>query len=260
MSGVAKAGLVLGGVLALTALAWMMFLPAFAVHELESLTGFDFRVVILTANPFTGRVVVRGLAANNPPAYPRPDFVELRALRAQVEVFPWLTSGRIVVDDLYLEIGRITLVRLRDGTTNAGAFMAAFSRRPGARPAAAAPPAPGKATPYLVERLHLLIEQLVVADYSGGKLDEKTYALGIDQAYSDVTGPRQLLVPDVVKSLHAFTLHHDVARLLPGELGEVLAATVGGAAQIGTEVKDAGKKTGDLLKGVLDKLEQTPKQ
>ena len=249
MNRTAKGGLFLGGVVALVAIAWMVFLPAVVEHELRVVTGFDFRVAVLSANPFTGRVVVRGVAAINPPAYPTPDFVDLRELRADMEMFSWITSGRIVVDDLDLDILKITLVRLHDGTTNAGAFMAAFKRRgPLATPAV-----PPKRTKYLVKRLHLRMEQLVVADYMGAKLDEKTYGLNIDQTYINVTGPRQLLVPQVISSLHAFGLRHDVARLLPGDFGSALAAAVGSAA-------DVGKRTGEYIKGLLDKLEQSPKQ
>jgi len=134
MNRTAKGGLFLGGVFALVAIAWMVFLPAVVEHELRVVTGFDFRVAVLSANPFTGRVVVRGVAAINPPAYPTPDFVDLRELRADMEMFSWITSGRIVVDDLDLDILKITLVRLHDGTTNAGAFMAAFKRRGPLRP------------------------------------------------------------------------------------------------------------------------------
>ena len=94
MSGIAKACLLLGGLFALAALAWMAFLPAIVEGELRAATGFDFRITVLAANPFTGRVVVRGLAARNPPAYLSPDFVVLRELRADVDVFSWVFTDR----------------------------------------------------------------------------------------------------------------------------------------------------------------------
>ena len=260
MSSAVKTCFFLGGVFALAALLWMVFLPTVVEHELRAVTGFDFRVAVLTANPFTGRVVVRGLAVNNPPGYPTPDFVQLRRLTAEVELFSWMFSGRIVVDDLDLDTGKIVLVRRRDGRTNAGDFMAAFTRSGSGPAAGPGPSAPPKPTRYLVRKLHLRIDQLVVADYSGAKLDERTYGLNIDQTYVDVTGPRQLLVPGFVRSLQAFGLRHDIGRLIPGDFGSALAAAVGGAAHIGEEVKGVGKKTGEYLKGLLDKLEQSPKQ
>jgi hypothetical protein len=255
-----KALIFIGGVLALAALACMVFLPSLLSYELRSVTGFAFRVRVLTVNPFTGRVVVRGLAANNPPGFPKPDFVELRELNAQVEVLSWMFPGRNVIDDLDLDIGRIVLVRRHDGKTNAGEFIAAFNRRAAGSAEPAPVPAPRKQAQYLIKNLRLRLDQLAVADYSGAKLDEKTYELRIDQSYSNVTGTRQLFVPDVIKTLHTFGLHHDIARLLPGEFGTALAAAVGGVAQVGGQVKEAVKKTGDNLKGLIDKLEQSPKQ
>lgn len=251
MSLIAKAGLLLGGIFALFALAWMLFLPVVAERELRAVTGFDFHVAVLSANPFTGRVVVRGLTARNPPGYPEPDFAEVRAVRADVRVFSWLFSDQIVIDELDVDISKVELVRQHDGKTNAGDFMAAVS-------GGGANSAPRATERFLVRRLHLNFDRLVVADYSGSKLDERTYNLHIDETFNDVSDTRQLLVPAVVQRLHSFGLHHDVARLLPGEFGKALAGAVGSAATVGAKVKDATVKTGSLIEGVLDKLEQKP--
>ena len=254
MSRPVKIGIFLAGVFALVAVAWVVFLPAVVEHELRSITGFEFRVEVLSANPFTGRVVVRGLAATNPSDYPKPDFVALRQLHAEVRVFSWLFRGHYVVENLDLEIGRIVLIRRHDGMTNAIEFWSAFA---GHRPVAASPPAPSR---FLVKHLHLILDQLVVADYSGSKPDEKTYDLHIDQTYLNVTDSHQLLFPDVIKSLHSFGLHHDIARLLPGDFGQALALAVGGAARLTGAVKDAVIKTGENIKGTVEKLETSPKQ
>jgi hypothetical protein len=258
-----KSLIVLGGALALLALAWMVFLPRVVEHELRSITGFDFKVVVLTANPLTGKVAVHGLSVSNPPDFPKRDFVLLRDLNAQVELFP-LFSGRRVVDKFDLSIETIVLVRRHDGKTNAGVFLAAFSPP---KPAGAGvpenpppPKAPAKTTPYLIKRLHIVLDRLVVADYSGEKPDEKTYNLHIDRIYNNVTSARQLLVPDVVETLRSFGLRHDVTSLIPGDMGKVLAGALGDAAQVGGGVKDAVKKAGEGLKGLFEKLEQTPKQ
>ncbi len=258
-----KSLLVLGGGVALLALGWMIFLPRVVEHELRSITGFDFKVVVLTANPLTGRVVVRGLSVRNPSDFPKPEFVLLRELDAQVELFP-LLSGKHVLDKFDLSIDTIVLVRRHDGKTNAGAFVAAFSPP---KPAGAGVPenpppskAPPKATPYLIKRLHLSLDKLVVADFSGAKPDEKTYNLHINRIYNNVTSGRQLLVPDVVETLHSFGLRHDVTSLIPGDMGKLVAGAVGDAAQVSGGVKDAVKKAGQGLKGFFEKLEQTPKQ
>jgi hypothetical protein len=83
----AKALVLLGGVFALCALAWMAFLPAVAEHELREVTGFDIRMEVVAVNPLTGNVVVRGLEERNPARYPEPDFIDLRSMAADVSVF-----------------------------------------------------------------------------------------------------------------------------------------------------------------------------
>jgi hypothetical protein len=243
----AKIGILLGCVFAVLALVWMIFLPAAVDYELRSVTGFDFHVAVLSADPFTGHVVVRGLSARNPPAYPDPDFIEVRELRGDVGLFSWLFSNRIVIDDLNIDIEKIVLVRAHNGKTNAGDFMAAFSKAKGSSTGPA--PAPRKPTPYLIKKLHLNFDRLVVVDFSGSKKDEKVYTLHIDETFINVADTRQLLVPQVLKNLQAFGLHHDIAKLLPGDFGKALAGAVGG-------LKDTASKTGDYLKSFLDKLEQ----
>jgi hypothetical protein len=254
MSRSVKACLYLCGFLALCALAWMAFLPMVAVHELDAVTGFDFHTEVLAVNPLTGSVVVRGLVAKNPSAYPVPLFFEIRSLKAEVAVFSGLFSGRIVIDDLDVDIAKVELVRLRGGKTNAGELMAAFSHPAGAAGA------PGKPTAYLIKKLHVRFDELAVADYSGSSTDQKTYNLHIDQEFTNISSPSQLLIPSVMRNLHSFGLHHDVEGLLPGDFGKALAGAVGGATTVGEKLKNATEDAGSYIKGAIDKLEQKAKQ
>ena len=252
----AKALVLLGGVFALCALAWMAFLPAVAEHELREVTGFDIRMEVVAVNPLTGNVVVRGLEARNPARYPEPDFIDLRSMAADVSVFSLLFSDRIVVDNLDLDISKVEIVRLHDGRSNAGEFMASFRHGGGAGASASSD---RKAHAYLIKKLHVRFDQLVVVDDSGSKSDKSTYDLHINQDFIDISGPGQLLVPSIVRDLHAFGLHHDVSGLLPGDFGRALAAAVGGAADVGQKLKDAASGAGQYLKGEFDKLEQKAK-
>lgn len=248
----------LAALLGVAALCWVLLLPAVVEHELRSITGFNFKVAVLRVNPFSGRVVVRGLAATNPSDFPKPDFIVLRELDAQIELFA-LLKGEHVVDNFLVDVETVELVRRHDGKTNAGVFMAAFS--PPKTETPAGPPAPAApTTPYLVKHLHIILDKLVIADYTGAKPQEKTYGLHIDRIYNNVSSARQLLVPDVMQTLHSFGLHQKIASLLPGELGKTLATAIGGAAAVESGVKDAVKNAGEGIKGFFEKLDQTPKQ
>src|SRR5208283_3022457 len=120
----------------------------------------DVRVTTLAANPFTGGVVVEGLVANNPPGYPVPDFVEVRAIRADIDEFSWILSGRLVIRQLDLDAAKVVLVVRGNGRSNAADFAAGFSRAGAAAAAPAGPPqAPAKPMRYLVRRLHIRLDR-----------------------------------------------------------------------------------------------------
>lgn len=231
--------------LAAAAVAWMVLLPRLAERELRQLTGFDIRVQVLTVNPFTGRVVVRGLTAFNPPAYPERDFVELTALQTDVNLFSWAFEDHVTINNLDFDLKKVELVRLHDGKSNFGECSAALTGPP-------TPKAAAKPHKYLIRHLRVRLEKLVVADYTGSQSQVKTYNLNIDQVYTNVSDPRQLLVPQVVKTLYSFGLHHDISQLLPGDFGVALADAVGGVTKLTS-------KGTDFLKGVFDKLDHSAK-
>ncbi len=245
-----KICIALGALFALASLVWMVFLPRVVERELRRMTGFDIHVAVLRADPFTGHVVVRGFSAINPKSFPTPEFVELRELHADVNLFSFFTD-QIVINELDIDTEKIALIRQHDGKSNAGAFMAAFSGG-GGQAAGTAPPPPRKPLRYLVKKLHLKVQELIVADYTGLATDKKSYKINIDETYTNVTDPKELLVPGVIKTLYGFGLHHDIAKLLPGDFGQALADTLGGAANVGSAFKK-------MVKGAFDKLDQSTK-
>jgi hypothetical protein len=211
-----------------------------AEYELRRITGFDVRMATLYVNPLTGHVTVRGLA-NNPPTYPVPDFIVLRSFLADVEVYPWFSSHRIVVDRADLDIERVVFVRRRDGKSNVSELMAAFSGPPDAKP-----------TQYLIKHLRLRVGDLVVATYVKGVKDEKVYHLELDQSYENVTDWRQLLVPSFLKKLSLFSLRDDLASLLPSGLTKTLRSAI---ADLAAHAKSTEKKTEKYLKDSEKKAE-----
>jgi len=89
--------------LAVAALAWAFFLPQIVTTALHKRTQFDVTVSELTANPFTSRVVIRGLVLRNPSSFPISDFVHVREFRAELNL-PSLFSDRLVIEDAAINI------------------------------------------------------------------------------------------------------------------------------------------------------------
>jgi hypothetical protein len=250
----------LAALFALGAFAWMLFLPEVVTGQIRSRTGFDASVASLSCNPFTGRLTIRGLVLTNPATFPTGDFVQLREFRAVAEAWS-LFSERLVFDELALDVRKVALVRRADGRSNAGVFAQSFglagnTPAPPALPESAAP----VARKFLIRRLALRFDQLVLADYTGGKPDVREFNLAVDQHYENITEAKQLLVPDVLRRVAAENLGPVLSRLVPGDFGRALGDSARDAAKSGEVLlKDAGEKATDLLRGLREKLEESKK-
>ena len=237
---------------AAVALAWMLFLPAVLTSQLRSRTGFDARVQSLTANPFTGRVHLRGLVVTNPPTFPVSEFMEVREFQSDLQVFS-LLSGRTVFDSLVLDVAGVTLVIRPDGQTNAGVFQHHLTATGEELPRPAAP-----AHHFLVRHLTLRMDRLVSGDHSSRLPVTREDPLHLNQSYTDVTNVKQLLSPLGMQSLAPVGLA--LKGLVPGELGEAISDATKEAAKSGAGVfKNLGRKTGEKVKGFFDALEESRK-
>ena len=247
---------------AATALGWMLLLPVVVVAQLRERTGFDATVETLSCNVFSGRIAVRGLVVKNPASFPIGDFVDLRAFSAEADVGA-LFSDRLVFDVLTVDVRKVTLVRRADGKSNAELLQASLF----GAPAAAVPTSGAASTPdarparsFLIRRLSLRFDHLVIADHSGGKTTVQEFPLGLDQRYENVTDTQQLLVPDVLRQVGAVNLGPLLSQLIPGNFGQTLGKAAREAKARGEDLlKDAGQTATDFFKGLREKLEESKK-
>ena len=110
-------------------------------------------------NLFVGRVDLGGLAILNPPGFSEREFLRVRRLVVDVQPMTFLADGRRVIEELTLDIDRVTLVGKGDlfGDNNATAIAKAFRRS--AREAKVAA-AGGDAKPgadFLIRRLRIRV-------------------------------------------------------------------------------------------------------
>ena len=128
---------------------------------------------------------------------------------------------------------------------------------PSVSPSAKAP----AARPWLIHRLTLRLDRLVVADHTGSKPSLRDYPLALNQSYTDVTDAKQLLVPDVLRRLAAAELlDAQFAKLIPGDLGRAFIGHVRDAGKEGaTFLKETGRKTSEAVKGLFQTLEDSRK-
>jgi hypothetical protein len=241
-------------VFAAVAMAWMLFLPVVFTTQLRQRTGFDATVESLAVNPFTGTVELRGLVVTNPPTFPVRDFVQLRRFHADAELFSLLTD-RPVFTSVILDVSKVTLVKRDDRQTNAGAFQDHLTGT-GADPVLPLPARPTHG--FLIRRLTVRIDEIVIADHTGRVPAVQDYKPGFTQTYLEVTSVKQLLAPAALSGLMPVGAALD--GLLPGALGRALSETVKDAAKSGAGLlKAAGRRTGEKIKGYFDALEESKK-
>ncbi len=232
---------------ALLALAWMLLLPTLATKWLRERTGFEANVQSLMVNPFTGHIVARGVAINNPPTFPRAEFLLVREFEADAELFTLFTD-RPVFARIKLDIALVALVKRADGRTNAEVFRGYF-----------APTKPGvsKETPKRPLQIHLLevrFDRLLVADYTRREPVISEYQLKLDRTFENVTEMRQLMLPASLDQL--FVLGGAVGGLLPQELADA----VDHALRAGSDVKrELGRRNPNIFNGFTDTLEESKK-
>jgi len=249
-----KAIVVLAVLFAVAALAWMLFLPAIATSQLRSRTGFDAKVQSLSVNPFTGVVHIRGLTVTNPPTFPVPEFLTLREFEADAEVFSLLTD-RVVFDTLAVDLEQVTLVKRKDGKSNAEVLYQNYSAPAGSPPA---PPSTAPARKYLIRKLNIKLDQVTVADHSGSTPVLHVYKINLNHSYTDVTSVKDLLAPMSMQALAP--LGTAISDLVPGNLGQALNDVLKGASKSGSGwLKDFGHKVQQKAKGYIDALEESKK-
>jgi hypothetical protein len=253
--------------------AWIFFMPMLLTSTLSKRTGFDVKVQSLTFNPFAANVSVSGLVINNPHTFPRKDYLDIRSFRVKAPLKTFFEKNP-ELDIVELDIEQITFVRNSDGTLNTALFYDRLFPTPkaptpeepaakGQKGTAGKAPAPKPETPeapqpkrpdFLIRRLDLRIDKVTTEDHLGKNPNVKDFRLGIDQVYMNVTDPKQLLRPSVMKALSPVATA--ITGLIPGSLGAVFNSAVDASAG---SAKDSKKKSADPMKTISDTLEESRK-
>ena len=233
----------LAGFFLLGALAWVVLLPSIVAATVREKTGFGVQVESLAVNPFTANLELRGLVLRNPPGWPVAEFMELRRLSADVSVLSLLTD-RWVASEVVVDVAKVTLVKNGRGELNADIFRAGLTDKgtPGAAPA------PGAKRTFLIRHLVLRFDRLAYADYSGERPAVKEYALDLKRDLREVDSVAKIISPFAGMALGLVT--KAIGGLFEGSSGRNYGP---GAADA---LRDAGKKTGETLKGLMRSLDK----
>ncbi|HVZ65239.1 MAG TPA: hypothetical protein VG936_11755 [Lacunisphaera sp.] len=230
--------LLLAVLAAVGAMLWVVLLPSIVASVVRSRTGFSIQVEQVAANPFTGRAVIRGLVLRNPSGWPLSDFAELREFRADVNLLS-LLGDRFVADEIVVDLPKLTLVVNERGAWNATIFKDGLA-------GASRPASSSSKRSFLIRHLVLKFDQLVFADYSGARPARREYNLALRRDLHDVDSVTKIVSP--------FT--GAVLGIVSNAIGSMFKDRPDVLTELARPVRDAGTKTGEKLRGLLDSLDK----
>lgn len=250
--------------------AWIFFMPMILTSTLTKRTGFSVKVDRLIMNPFSWSVDMQGLVVANPHTFPRPDYVQVRSFQARAPMAT-LLGEQAEFDYVHLDISRMAFVRSVDGTLNAALFYERLfpSEKPAgeddkskssksAKPVKKTEPKdeseakPVKKMVFFIHKLELKIDEVVVEDHLGRNPTSRTFNVGIDQMFLNVSDAKQLLTPAMMRCMAPAAT--TIGALIPGDLGKILSAAAGSPVS-----RDPLKRPTDPMKSIVDTLEESRK-
>lgn len=107
---------------------------------------------------------------------------------------------------------------------------------------------------FIIRRLELSLDRIVVADYTTPKPDIREYKCKLYYTFNNFTDPKQLMAPFALKSLQS--VGAAIQGLIPGEIGKALGAAT---QPVEPMLKPKTEQDTDPLKTVVEKLEESQK-
>lgn len=121
-------------------------------------------------NLFAGRVDLAGISILNPPEFHEREFVRIRRLVIDVQPLTFLSDGRRVIEEVTLDIDRVTLIGKGDlfSDNNATAIAKAFRRAARNEARAAASGEPGaRAQDFVIRHLRIRVGGVTLLQDAG---------------------------------------------------------------------------------------------
>jgi len=237
-----KRALVLGLLLLVGCILWVVLLPTVVAAAVRSRTGFAVQVEKLSVNPFVANARISGLVLRNPAGWPEASFLNLRQFRADVNLLP-LLADKFDADEIVVDVEQLTLVRNQDGVLNAMAFKDGLT---GGHEAGSTPTAGGRKPTFLIRHLVLKFDKLTYADYSGRSPVVKDYHLSLQRDLTNVDSVTKIVSPFAGAALG----------VMSDAFGRLFKVPPGLLEQSVAPLQEAGKKTGETLKSILQSLEK----
>lgn len=166
-------------------LGWMLLMPGALRLEVQARTGFPFEAKTLACNPFGLTLTGYDLVVGNPGTFGAGEpMLEIESIETKASL-PSLGRGEVWIYNLELKVRRATLVVDEGGRLNLDAFMNRIFVDSDT----------GDPMPFFAERVHLVVEELVMFDNSQIVPRNSAVRAMLDVEFFDLESPTQIFGP-----------------------------------------------------------------
>ncbi len=201
-------------------------------------TGLELTIRDMDVGIISARVDVRDMRLLNPPAFPDRIMIDIPKFLVDVELLSFFRD-RIHIEVIELDLNELTVVRNKDGKLNLAAIKAISEKQQKAKKETEKRTKETKPKQILIETLHLKIGKVTYKDYALGiKGFTKTFKIGINEIYHNVTDPQQLIKLVIVRALQKT----DVPKLADFDLGAIEGDVKETLKTVQSAAKESGEK------------------
>lgn len=215
-------------------------------NGIEYVTGLKLRMGSLRLGLVKTDVDIKDLKIDNPKGYKDKVMIDMPRIYVEYSL-PEVIKGNIHLKDVKIDLKELVVVKNEKGELNLNSLNVVKGEE-----GAKAPAGKAKAMNLRIDNLDLKIDRVVYKDYSaGGAPTVKEFNVGIDESFSNIDDPAELVKLLIVKSL----ANTNISRLtgfdltgLSGEIGSTLSNATEAAASTASEVtKQASETVKNLL-------------
>ncbi|OGP52724.1 MAG: hypothetical protein A2Y65_07390 [Deltaproteobacteria bacterium RBG_13_52_11] len=262
-----KLGIVVGIIVVIFVLLLVFknILIKMAVEEgTKKVTGLELTIGSMDVGLLAPKVDISDMRLLNPAGFHDKVMIDMSKFLVDFELASFFKK-RAHFKNVELNLKELMVVRNKGRKLNIDALTAVGEKKQGEKPVEQKQVKQEKKAPQVtIDKLILKIEKVVYKDYSLGETPfTKTFTLGINEVYSDVTDPNKLVILIIVRALEgtgiAQLANFDLGTL-KADVSDTLQKRVSGVTEAGqkelgavgeTTTKEAEKKVEEeLTKGL----------
>lgn len=254
-----KLGIVIGIIVVVVIVLLLIFKNVLIKTAVEQgtkrTTGLELAIGDMDVGLLTSKVDITSMQLLNPAGFPDKIMIDIPQLLVDVELASFLKK-QAHVQTLALDLKELMVVRNKDRILNLSALKSVSEKQKKAKKPATQEEETkeAKAPQVTIDTLILKIGKVVYKDYSWGKKPfSKTFTVGIDEVYHDITDPKKLVNLIIVRALQKT----NIAQLANFDLGSLKADVGDTLKTVEKAATEAGqKKLEDLEKNATEEAEK----